>query len=220
MATYEVLREAVINGDSDRVKEEVSAFIDKKVNALEIVSEGLSAAMETVGQRMESGDMFIPEVLMSADAMRGGLQLLKPLLGSGDLSSMSKGKIVIGTVQGDVHYLGKNLVGMMMECAGFTVIDVGENVPADKFIDAVKREKPAILGMSSLMTTTMMNMKHVISALELNGLRQHVKVIIGGAPITPSFADSIGADGFASNAGAAVEIARRLLAADATVRLR
>lgn len=168
--------------------------------------------MAIVGQHMESGEMFIPEVLLSAEAMRAGMEILKPLLAGSDMSALSKGTVVIGTVEGDIHYLGKNLVAMMLDCAGFTVVDIGEDVPATNFVEAVQREKPDVLAMSSLMTTTMMQMKEVVDALEAQQLRDRVKVIIGGSPITQGFADSIGVEAFAPNASAAVERVKALLA--------
>jgi 5-methyltetrahydrofolate--homocysteine methyltransferase len=211
MDKYKDLIEAVLSGQGDQVTKEVQAHLDKGDEPLEIISEGLTAAMVTVGQKMESYEMFIPEVLISAKAMKAGMEMLKPLLAQGALSSVSKGKVVLGTVQGDIHSLGKNMVGMMLEGAGYTVVDIGEDVPPEKFVAAVLDEKADVLGMSSLMTTSMLNMKDVLSALEGSDLRQGVKVIVGGAPVTQKFADSIGVDGFATNANSAVDKVRQLL---------
>ena len=211
METYGDLKEAVITGEADQVKNMVKAYITKGDNPLGIISDGLVSAMAVVGQRMKSGEMYIPEVLASAQAMRGGMDLLKPLISGEKSSSIYTGKVVIGTVQGDVHCIGKNIVSMMLESSGFAIVDVGEDVPASKFVEAVEREKPDILGLSALLTITIGNMKEVIAALNKKGLRKQVKVIIGGAPVNQGFADSIGADGYAPDAAAAVDKVKQLI---------
>jgi len=155
--------------------------------------------------------MFIPEVLASAKAMSGGMELLKPLIVAEELSTIHTGKVVIGTVQGDLHNIGKKIVSMILESGGFTVVDLGVDIPADKFVEAVKQEQPNILGLSALLTTTMPRMKDVIKALKEAGVRDKVRVIVGGAPITQDFADSIGADGYAPDAASALDKAKQLL---------
>ena len=160
---------------------------------------------------MKSGEMFIPEVLMSAQCMGGGMELLKPLIVEEKLSTIYIGKIVIGTVHGDIHDIGKNIVRMILESGGFLVVDIGVDIPTEKFIDVVKQEQPDILGISSLLTTTMSHIGGVIEALKSSNLRDKVRVMIGGAPITQAFADSIGADGYAPDAGSALDKAKQLL---------
>lgn len=166
-------------------------------------------AMEEIGQRFENGQAFVPELLMAARAMKGPLELLKPLL-KGDQSAML-GKVVIGTVKGDLHDIGKNLVASMLEGCGFEVVNIGIDIPAAKFVTAVQEEKADILCMSALLTTTMEYMGEVIQAVEKAGIRNDVKIMVGGAPVTSSFAASIGADGYSSNANEAVALAKKLL---------
>jgi 5-methyltetrahydrofolate--homocysteine methyltransferase len=167
--------------------------------------------MTEVGVRFKRGDMFVPEVLMSAEAMQAGLLVLRPHL----VASGTKliGKVVLGTVKGDLHDIGKNLVGMMCEGAGFEVIDLGFNVPPEKFVDAVKEHQPDVVGMSALLTTTMRAMGYTIKALEEAGLRDSVKIMVGGAPVDAAFAERIGADGYGSNAVAGQELAKQLVGA-------
>jgi 5-methyltetrahydrofolate--homocysteine methyltransferase len=164
--------------------------------------------MDIVGEKMESGDMFIPEVLMSAQAMSISVEILKPLLAEGE--SSSAGKVVIGTVKGDLHDIGKNLVVMMMESAGFEVIDLGVDVDPAKFVEAIKVNKPNIVGLSALLTTTMPMMKKSIQSIEESGLRDSLKIIVGGAPVNKAFADEIGADGYAPDAGSASKMAKAM----------
>jgi len=165
--------------------------------------------MDIVGEKMEAEDIFIPEVLMSANAMSAGVERLKPHLLEGE--EVNLGVAVIGSVQGDMHDIGKNLVNMMMEGAGFKTIDLGTDVATKTFVDAAKSNNATIIGMSALLTTTMPFMKEVIEALEKEGIRDKIKVIIGGAPVTQEYADEIGADGYGSDAGSAVRIAKALL---------
>jgi 5-methyltetrahydrofolate--homocysteine methyltransferase len=164
--------------------------------------------MDIVGEKMESGDMFIPEVLMSAQAMATSVEILKPLLAEEE--SSSAGKVVIGTVKGDLHDIGKNLVVMMMESAGFEVIDLGVDVDPAKFVAAIKENKPNIVGLSALLTTTMPMMKKSIQSIEESGLRDGLKIIVGGAPVNKAFADEIGADGYAPDAGSASKMAKAM----------
>jgi 5-methyltetrahydrofolate--homocysteine methyltransferase len=168
------------------------------------------AGMNVVGVRFKAGDMYVPEVMMSAKAMSIGIELVKPLIAAKDMPTA--GKVLIGTVKGDLHDIGKKLVVMMMESAGFEIIDLGVDIDSATFVKAVKEHNPQVIGMSALLTTTMLSMKDTIEALKKEGLRDSVKVIIGGAPITQGFADQIGADGYAPDAAAATELCRRLIA--------
>ncbi len=211
MATYEELQESIIAGQEDKVKGEVSALLERGNSPMEIISEGLISGMSVVGQKMKSGEMFIPEVLASAKAMSGGMELLKPLIVAEELSTIHTGKVVIGTVQGDLHSIGKKIVSTILESGGFTVVDIGVDVPTDKFIETIKQEQPNILGLSALLTTTMPRMGEVIEALKRSNLRDKVRVMVGGAPVTQGFADKIGADGYAPDAVSAVDKAKELL---------
>lgn len=210
MATYAELAQSVIDGQKDSVKDQVTSLIAAGNDPLEIVNEGLIQGMNVVGVRFKAGDMYVPEVLMSAKSMSGGLELVKPLIA--DTDQKGKGKIVIGTVKGDLHDIGKNLVGMLIESGGLEVINMGVDVSADDFIDAVIEHKPDILALSALLTTTMPGMKDIIEYLEDEGLRDQVKVIIGGAPVSREYAETIGADGYAPDAGSAVELCKKLIA--------
>lgn len=209
MTTTEELYEAVLKGKPALALAATQAAVDAGLIPNEIINGCMIPAMEEVGKRFEEGKAFVPELLMAGQAMKKALEVLKPLM-VGE-SSFSAGKIVIGTVQGDLHDIGKNLVASMLEGCGFEVINLGTNVSSQKFIDAVKEHKAQILGMSALLTTTMSYMKEVIDALKEVGLRDQVKVMVGGAPLSESFAESIGADGFSSNANSAVALARSLV---------
>lgn len=205
-----MITETLITGDSDKLLELVQAALAAGIPAKEILQKGLIIGMDIVGEKMECGDMFIPEVLMSAQAMSVSVEVLKPLLAEGD--SSSAGKVIIGTVKGDLHDIGKNLVSMMMESAGFEVIDLGVDVAPEKFVEAIKMHKPTIVGLSALLTTTMPMMKKSIMTIEESGLRNTLKIIVGGAPVNQAFADEIGADGYAPDAGAASKLAKALYA--------
>lgn len=207
---YQVIFNAVINGDAALVKNEISTALIQRLPVEEILNRGLIDAMKEVGRLFEEGEYFVPEMLISARAMQTGMGLLRPILVENDIKPA--GKIVIGTVQGDLHDIGKNLVGMMLEGAGFQVIDLGTDVPPDKFIEAVKTHHPDIVGMSALLTTTMVNMEKTIRAFEASGIRDQVKIIIGGAPVTRQWAETIGADGFSSDASQAAVVAKALMA--------
>jgi 5-methyltetrahydrofolate--homocysteine methyltransferase len=211
MIPYEELQESVIMGDGSKVKEVIGDLLKKNNSPLEIISAGLIPSMSVVGQRMKDGEMFIPEVLASAHAMSGGMELLKPLIAGAELSTIYKGKVVIGTVQGDLHNIGKKIVSMLLESGGFTVLDLGVDVPIDRFVEAIKQEQPDILGLSALLTTTMPRMRDAVEALKHNNLRDKVQVMVGGAPVTQSFADSIGADGYAPDAVSALDKIKQLL---------
>jgi 5-methyltetrahydrofolate--homocysteine methyltransferase len=201
--------ENVIEGQTEAVENGVKAALDAGVQAGTILNEALIAAMDEVGRRFEDGDFFVPEMLISARAMQAGLALLKPHLAATDIKAA--GKVAIGTVKGDLHDIGKNLVAMMLEGAGFEIIDLGVDVAPEAFVEAVQ-EGASLIGMSALLTTTMSNMGATIEALKTAGLRDKVKVMVGGAPVTEDFANSIGADAFAPDASSATRIARQLSA--------
>ena len=206
---YEQLAVAVLEGEKDQVIQLVSAGLSEGLAAKDILDNAMVVGMNEVGARFKRGDMFVPEVLMSAEAMQAGLAVLRPqLVASG---AQLAGKIVIGTVKGDLHDIGKNLVGMLCEGAGFDVIDLGFNVDPEKFVEAVKTHQPNIVGMSALLTTTMRAMGHTVQALQEAGLRDKVKIMIGGAPVDAEFANRIGADGYGSNAPAGAELAKRFV---------
>lgn len=210
MTNYEELSQNVIAGHGVRVMELTKQALDNGADPVEIINRGLIPGMTVVGARFKAGQMFVPEVLMSARAMNAGMELVKPLLVGQELPSA--GKVIIGTVKGDLHDIGKNLVGMMLESAGFSVVNLGVDVSPEKFVQAVKEHKPGVLGMSALLTTTMLSMKDVIEILKEEGLRDRVKVVVGGAPISQDFAEEIGADGFAPDAASATELCKKLLA--------
>jgi len=209
MAKYDDLAQAIIRGDNVASKEITQGLVDKGVGAGEVLNEGLIAGMDVVGKRFKANEMYIPEVLIAARAMHAAMDILKPLLS--ESGAPTKGIAIIGTVQGDLHDIGKNLVSMMLEGAGFTVVDIGVDIPADKFVEAVKQNKAHIVGLSALLTTTMPSMKEVIEAIRNDSATSGVKVIVGGAPVTQEYADSIGADGYAPDASSAVEISEKLL---------
>jgi 5-methyltetrahydrofolate--homocysteine methyltransferase len=197
-------------GEDEVVADLVQRALDQEMSAAEILNGGLIAGMDEVGRDFKAGELFVPEVLIAARAMHAGMNVLRPLLAEGDVPSA--GKYVIGTVQGDLHDIGKNLVRMMMEGAGFETIDLGTDVKPDGFVAAVREHQPQLLGMSALLTTTMPGMKATIEALQEAGLRDAVKVMVGGAPVTAAFAEQIGADAYAPDAATAVDVARSLVA--------
>ncbi|MEJ2748772.1 MAG: corrinoid protein [Anaerolineae bacterium] len=200
---------AVIEGNMGDITDMTDDALDDGLSAKEILDNGLMPGMDHVGVEFKAGNMFVPEVLRSARTMQAAMDILKPLLA--ESGEKMVGKILIGTVKGDMHDIGKNLAGMMCEGAGFEVIDLGKDVAPETFVEEVKKQQPDIVGMSALLTTTMRMMGQTIKALEEAGLRDQVKIMIGGAPVTQSFADQIGADGYASNAAAATELAKRLV---------
>ena len=209
--SLETIYEAVLNGDAARADKEVSAQLAAGTPAADILYKACIPAMEEVGRLFEEGEKFVPEMLISARAMQTGMRLLKPHLAGKDIRTL--GKVVVGTVQGDLHDIGKNLVAMMLEGSGFEVVDLGTDVSPAKFVDAVRQHEPQVIGMSALLTTTMPSMGVTIEALREAGLRDQVKVMIGGAPITQDFADKIGADGFAPDASSASRKAKSLVRA-------
>jgi 5-methyltetrahydrofolate--homocysteine methyltransferase len=200
---------AILEGDTEAIAKLVKKALDDGMPATEIMDNGLLVGMAEVGVRFKAGDMFVPEVLMSAEAMQAGTSLIRPLL----LASGSKqgGKVVLGTVKGDLHDIGKNLVAMMCEGSGFEVVDIGFNAEPEKFVDAVKKHQPQVVGMSAMLTTTMRAMGYTIKALEEAGLRDQVKIMVGGAPVDAEFAKRIGADGYGSNAPAGADLAKKFV---------
>ncbi len=207
----DVLKKIATNlydGEDEEVAELVQEALDQGMDPGEILASGLIAGMDEVGRDFKAGDLFVPEVLIAARAMHAGMNILRPLLAEGDVPSA--GKYIIGTVQGDLHDIGKNLVKMMLEGAGFQTIDLGTNIKPEEFVAAVREHQPQLLGMSALLTTTMPGMKATIEALEEAGLRDAVKIMVGGAPVTAAFAEQIGADAYAPDAGSAVDVARSL----------
>ena len=207
--TVEAVYQAVLEGDAAGAAAQVQASLAAGTPPSEILNKGCIAAMAEVGRLFEEGEMFVPEMLIAARAMQAGMNLLKPHLAEGEI--VSAGKVVLGTVAGDLPDIGKNLVGMMMEGAGFEIVDLGTDVTADDFVAAVKQHNPDLVGMSALLTTTMPSMTATVEALTEAGLRDRVKVLIGGAPVTQAFADEIGADGFAPDASSATRKAKALL---------
>ncbi len=198
------------DGEDEAVAQLVQKALDQEMEPGEILSGGLIAGMDEVGVDFKSGELFVPEVLIAARAMHAGMNILRPLLAESDVPSA--GRLIIGTVAGDLHDIGKNLVKMMLEGAGFETIDLGTDVKPETFVDAVLELKPSIVGMSALLTTTMVQMKATIAALEEAGLRDSVKIMVGGAPVTAAFAEEIGADAFAPDAASAVDAARDMMA--------
>lgn len=206
----QTLNSEVQKGQIERVKELVQSALDQGVAAMEILEKGLRPAMEEIGRKFESLDIFLPEMMSAADAMTAGVEILQPHLESGGQDAQ-KGLIVLGTVEGDVHEIGKNIVAIMLKGAGYRVEDVGYDVPVLTFVDKVKDLNPDILGMSALMTSTMVHMPRVITALQERDLRKEVKVIIGGAPVLPEWAEEIEADGYGENAAEAIRQVKELL---------
>ncbi len=211
MATIATIYTAVLEGETDGVREGVRAALAAGLPIDQVMQQGLIAAMSEVGRRFEGGEYFVPEMLIAARAMQVGLSLLKPYLAQSGVRAT--GKVVIGTVKGDLHDIGKNLVSMMLEGAGFEIRDLGTDVPPEKFVGAAKTNQVDIVALSALLTTTMPNMLATIEALKAAGLRDKVKVMIGGAPVTDAYAKQIGADGYSPDASAAVRLAQTLMAA-------
>ncbi len=203
------LYDAILDGNVAGAKDGIQSALDAGLEPGTILAEGMIAAMKEVGQRFEEGDYFVPEMLIAARAMQAGLGLLKPHLVQGDVKSA--GKVAIGTVKGDLHDIGKNLVALMLEGAGFEVVDLGVDVPPEKFVEAIASSGVDIVAFSALLTTTMPNMKATIDAIEQAGYRNKVKIIIGGAPVTQNYANQIGADGYSADASRAVSLAQSLL---------
>jgi 5-methyltetrahydrofolate--homocysteine methyltransferase len=209
----EIIKNAVIKGEHCEIKDHVRKALDDGLDANRIINEALITAMDVVGKEFGVGHIFVPEMLVSAVTMKNGVEVLKPLLSGGE--SSSHGTIVMATVKGDLHDIGKNLVTMMLEGTGFKVFDLGVDLSVEELIEKVKAIKPDILGLSALLTTTMPEMKNVIHELDVRGLRKSVRVMVGGAPVDLAFAEEIGADGYGANAAEAVELARSFMSAKA-----
>jgi len=203
------IADCILNFDRSAIEGKVQAALESGIAPGTILTDGLIAAMNEVGRRFESGEFFIPEMLVAAMTMQKGLDILQPRLE--ETGVKSAGTVIIGTVKGDLHDVGKNLVAMMLKGTGFDVIDLGVDISPERFVQGVREKKPDILAMSALLTTTMPNMQSTIDALKETGLRRRVKVIIGGAPLSDSYAKEIGADGYAADANGAVKLARSLI---------
>lgn len=209
MTRLEEIAEAVVAGDGIIVGELTKGAIGAGIDAKRILAEGLRAGIDIAGARWRQGELFIPEVLLAVEAMNVGMDLLRPFFSEEVPTSL--GKVVLGTVKGDIHDIGKNLVATMLEGGGFEVQDLGVDVGPERFVEAVRENRIHILGMSALLSTTAPSMRHVIDALAEAGVRDQVKILVGGAVVTPDFARTIGADGYAPDAGQAVEVARTLV---------
>ncbi|HEY74526.1 MAG: methyltransferase [Anaerolineaceae bacterium 4572_32.2] len=205
------LQEAVIKGLPDQAQELATQALGDDVAPLTAIDKALNPAMQIVGDKYESGEYFIPDLVMAAEAMKGAMAVIEPVLIERQEKRQVLGTVVIGTVEGDIHEIGKSLVGTMLSASGFQVHDMGVDVPASKFVERVKETGANVVGLSALLTTTMRNQETVIEALQEAGLREQVKVIIGGAPTSPDWAQTIGADGYAENANETVGIVRQLL---------
>ena len=207
----EEIKNAIIGGKHDRIEDLVRAAIDAGIDLKKLIDEAMIAAMDTVGQKYSRNEIYVPEMLVSAVTMKKGLDIINPLLKAD--AKESKGTILMCTVKGDIHDIGKNLVIMMLQGAGFDVVDLGVDLSGERLVEEVRKVKPHILGMSALLTTTMPEIKTVIEALEHEGLRGSVKIMVGGAPVNQEWAEKVGADGYGSDAGEAVEVARKLMGA-------
>ena len=209
MPDFPKLYDAILEGDEKLALQLTLEALKENADPAELITRGMIPAMDEVGRRFEAQEYFIPEMLLAGRAMKAALDPIRPLLAAS--GAQPTGKIVLGTVKGDLHDIGKNLVGSMLEGAGFEVYDLGIDVPSEKFIEAVKSKNPHILALSALLTVTMPEMKKVIDAFKQAGIRNKVKILIGGAPVTQNFANEIGADGYGENAGSAVSVARSLM---------
>lgn len=210
MADNSRLYDAILNGDAKTAVAVTKEALAENVDPMELVSKSMIPAMDEAGRRFECEEYFVPELLLAARAMKGSLELIRPLLAA--RGAEPTGRVVIGTVKGDLHDIGKNLVSSMLEGGGFDVVDLGADVPPEKFIDAIKANRANLVCLSALLTVTMPSMKTTIEALKQAGLRDQVKVMIGGAPVTQQYADEIGADAYGENATSAVSFARKLVA--------
>jgi 5-methyltetrahydrofolate--homocysteine methyltransferase len=209
MALLEQIAEQLIKGKANDVKALVTQALAEKVSPADILNKGLIAGMSVVGERFKNNEIYVPEVLIAARAMKAGSEILKPLLAAAGVKPM--GKVVIGTVKGDLHDIGKNLVAMMMEGAGFQIIDQGVDVSVEKFINAARENKAQIIAASALLTTTMTGMKDLVEAVRASDIGDAVKVLVGGAPVTQAYCEEIGADGYAPDAASAADLAKAFL---------
>lgn len=210
MPDFEKLHQAVLEGDQKLARSLTEAMLAEGVPPMDLITKAMVPAMDEVGRRFECEEYFVPELLLSARAMKGAMELLRPLLTAA--GAQPAGRVVIGTVKGDLHDIGKNLVASMLEGGGFEVVDLGADVAPEKFIEAVQNSGAQIVALSALLTVTMPSMRTTIDALNQAGLREKVKVMVGGAPVTPQFATEIGADGYSETASSAVQLARKLVA--------
>jgi 5-methyltetrahydrofolate--homocysteine methyltransferase len=210
MVNLDVISEVLQRGDAEKVGELVKKALEENFAPKKILEDGLIKGMDIIGAKFKRNEVYVPEVLIAARAMRVGMEVLRPKLAETGVKSI--GKVIIGTVKGDLHDIGKNLVKMMLEGAGFEVVDLGVDVSVEKFVEAVKEHQPNIIGMSALLTTTMVNMPEVIKALEVAGLKDKVKIMVGGAPITQNYANQIGADGYSPDAASAADKAKTFIA--------
>ena len=206
---YGQIKRAVVGFETEKVKELVKELLEKGIEPKEILEQGLVAGMKEVGRLFAIKEYYVPEVLLASESFYAGFELVSPLIAKTETTK--KARIVIGVVQGDIHDIGKNIVKVMLEASGYEIIDLGKDVPNEKFIETVAQQKPQVLALSSLMTTTMIQMETVIKLLNKKKIRKNVKVIIGGAPINQEYADKIGADGYAQDASGAVRLVERLL---------
>ncbi|UCD56703.1 MAG: corrinoid protein [Candidatus Hydrogenedentota bacterium] len=218
MVDLKELSEILQKGDAEKVGELTTQALEDGFSPHQVLSEGLIAGMDVVGMKFKEGELFLPEVLSVARAMHAGLNVLRPKLA--ETGAKLVGKVVLGTVKGDLHDIGKNLVGMMLEGAGFDVKDLGIDVPPEKFVDAAREPDVDIVGMSALLSTTMPKMRETINVLHEAGLTPGIKVMVGGAPVTRKYAEEIGADGYGDNAASAVDVARRLVGKSSTISWR
>jgi 5-methyltetrahydrofolate--homocysteine methyltransferase len=209
MEILEKISESLQRGEHEQVAQLTKQAIDAGLSATQILNDGLLPGMAVIGRRFGAHEIFLPEMLLAARAMNAGIDLLKPLFIAGEMPT--QGKVVIGTVKGDLHDIGKNLVGIMLKGAGFEVVDVGSDVAAEVFVDAAEAEKASVVGLSALLTTTMTGMKEVVDLVKARGLQDKVKIIVGGAPLSKAFADEIGADAYGYDASNAVEIVKELI---------
>jgi len=209
MAKYQDLANSIIRGDNIASKEIAEKLVADGESATNILNDGLMPGMNVVGKKFKANEMYIPEVLIAARAMHAAMDIIKPLLS--ETGEEGKGSIAIGTVQGDLHDIGKNLVGMMLEGGGYDVVDLGVDIPAEKYIETIKENKIKVIGLSALLTTTMPGMKEIIDALKADSETSDTKVMVGGAPLTQEYADSISANGYAPDAASAVDLADKLM---------
>jgi 5-methyltetrahydrofolate--homocysteine methyltransferase len=208
MTTLEQIKDNLIKGKANDVKALVDKALKDKLPPADILNKGLLAGMGIIGERFKKNEVYVPEVLIAARAMKAGMELLKPALAAAKVQP--RGVVVIGTVKGDLHDIGKNLVGMMLEGAGFRVVDAGINVEPAKFLELVRENAAQLIGASALLTTTMTNMKEIVEALKKSDLAGKVKIMVGGAPVTQAFCDEIGANGYAPDAASAADLAKQL----------
>jgi len=209
MSVLNEIAENLMKGQAPKVKELVQQALDEGIEPATVLGDGLISGMNVIGERFKKNEVYVPEVLIAARAMHAGMDILKPALA--DAGVESKGKVIVGTVKGDLHDIGKNLVCMMLEGAGFEVVDIGIDCSAEKFVQTAQEKDVTLIGMSALLTTTMPAMKSVIEEIEKLGLKDKIKTMIGGAPVTQNYADEIGADGYAPDAASAVDVAKELL---------